>query len=176
VTSVEVEILSNTSVMVSWNGVDIEVSGYIIYYRQTLNGVREVENSLTVPNSVTSKMVENLSGDTIYIFQVAALDGDIVGRNSSITDKSIVLLSACTYACGRGFMWIHMHTYYLFIASTVAAATELNLNRTRDIYITASVTFALTAILLAATLLIFCCICRACYSDVDTKDKRGSYS
>ena len=88
VMNVEVEVVSDTSVRVSWNSVDIpEITGYTVYYNQTGNRKRQSEESITVPSSDNSVVIEGLLNNVEYQFQVAAiaeLDGDvIVGQRST---------------------------------------------------------------------------------------------
>lgn len=98
------KMLNVPSVRVSWDGVlhIPELSGYIIYYGQTRNGVKVTENSMNVSSSIYSAVVSDLVLDTIYIFQVAAtaeVNGlTITGERSHITDMSLVLFSGTTTA------------------------------------------------------------------------------
>ena len=80
--NVVVEVVSDTSVRVSWNIVDIpEITGYTIYYSQTGNRKRQSEESITVPSSDNSVVIEGLLNNVEYQFQVVAiaeLDGDVI--------------------------------------------------------------------------------------------------
>ena len=73
-----VEVVSATSIQVSWDRLDIpEISGYIVYYSQTGNS----EMATTVPSSKNSVTIDGLLTDVEYQFQVVAvaeLDGDVV--------------------------------------------------------------------------------------------------
>ena len=101
--NVEVEIVSDTSVMVSWDPINLQVTGYIVYYRNLRNA--STEAAIRVPNSVNSTVVENLVNNKIYIFQVAAFleyDGiELLGQNSSITDTSILLFLRLGMLCTK---------------------------------------------------------------------------
>ena len=88
VMNVEVEIVSDTSVRVSWDSIDIpEITGFIVYYKQTGNRKRQSEESITVPSSDNSVVIEGLLNNVEYQFQVVAiaeLDGDvIIGQRSN---------------------------------------------------------------------------------------------
>ena len=80
------EVVSATSIQVSWDRLDIpEITGYMVYYRQTGNS----EIFTTVPGSKNSVTIENLLMDVEYQFQVVALaelDGDVVmGERSNVS-------------------------------------------------------------------------------------------
>ena len=88
VMNVEVEVVSDTSVRVLWDSVDIpEITGYTVYYSQTGNRKRQSEESVTVPSSDNSVVIEGLLNNVEYQFQVVAiaeLDGDVItGQRSS---------------------------------------------------------------------------------------------
>ena len=78
--NVVVEIASDTSVRVSWDSVDIpEITGYTVYY--TGNRKRQSEESITVPSSDNSVVIEGLLNNVEYQLQVVAiaeLDGDVI--------------------------------------------------------------------------------------------------
>ena len=80
------EVLSATSIRVSWDRLDIsEITGYIVYYSQTGNS----EMVTRVPSSENSVTIENLFTDMEYQFQVVAvaeLNGDVVmGERSNVS-------------------------------------------------------------------------------------------
>ena len=80
------EVLSATSIQVSWDRLDIpEITGYIVYYSQTGNS----EMVTTVSSSENSVTIENLLTDVEYQFQVVAvaeLDGEVVmGERSNMS-------------------------------------------------------------------------------------------
>ena len=82
------EVLSATSIQVTWDQLDIpEITGYIVYYSQTGNSEMET----TVPSSENSVTIDNLLTDVEYQFQVVAvaeLDGDsdtIMGERSNVS-------------------------------------------------------------------------------------------
>ena len=94
--NVEVEMVSDTSVRVSWDSLDIpEITGYIVYYRET-ESVSESEESRTVSSSVNSVLVEELSSGVEYQFQVVAIaevEGAVsMGQRSVLNSKSIITL------------------------------------------------------------------------------------
>ena len=73
--NVEVEVVSDTSVRVSWDSVDIpEITGYTVYYSQTGNRKRQSEGSTTVPSSDNSVVIEGLLNNVEYQFQVVAME------------------------------------------------------------------------------------------------------
>ena len=97
--NVEVEVVSDTSVRVSWDSVDIpEITGYTVYYSQTGNRKRQSEESITVPSSDNSVVIEGLLNNVEYQFQVVAiaeLDGDvIIGQRSLLSRIVVVNMSA----------------------------------------------------------------------------------
>ena len=80
------EMLSATSIQVTWDQLDIpEITGYIVYYSQTGNS----EMITTVSGSENSVIIDNLLTNVEYQFQVVAvaeLDGDVVmGGRSKVT-------------------------------------------------------------------------------------------
>ena len=93
--NVVVEIVSDTSVRVSWDSVDIpEITGYTVYYSQTGNRKRQSEESITVPSSDNSVVIEGLLNNVEYQFQVVAiaeLDGDVIIGQRSIRMVTVKL-------------------------------------------------------------------------------------
>ena len=97
--------MSATSVIVSWDRLDIpEIMGYIVYYSQT--EIVATEQFVNVPSSQNSVLIEDLMTEVEYQFEVVAvaeLDGDVLmGERServvvSGTDSSqgVFLLHAC---------------------------------------------------------------------------------
>ena len=80
------EVVSATSIQVSWDRLDIpEITRYIVYYSQTGNS----EMVTTVPGSRNSMTIDNLLTNVEYQFQVVAvaeLDGDVVmGERSNVS-------------------------------------------------------------------------------------------
>ena len=131
VMNVEVEVVSDTSVRVSWDSVDIpEITGYTVYYSQTGNRKRQSEESITVSSSDNSVVIEGLLNNVEYQFQVVAiaeLDGDVImGQRSLLcnVERIVVALPTTTH--------------------------------TRDISITAVVSSLLTIILYTTVLLVGC--------------------
>ena len=96
VMNVEVEVVSDTSVRVSWDSVDIpEITGYTVYYSQTGNRKRQNEESITVPSSDNSVVIESLLNNMEYQFQVVAiaeLDGDVIIGQRSLQSGIVVAL------------------------------------------------------------------------------------
>ena len=94
--NLEVEVVSDTSVRVSWDSVDIpEITGYIVYYSQTGNRKRQSEESITVPSSDNSVVIEGLLNNVEYQFQVVAiaeLDGDVIMGQRSLLSGIVVAL------------------------------------------------------------------------------------
>ena len=101
ITQLEFDILSATSVRVSWDRLDIpEITGYIVYYRQIGNSELEVsiaELSVNISSSDTSVTIDNLISDMQYQFEVVAvaeLNGDVVIGQRSPTSSTILLRSS----------------------------------------------------------------------------------
>ena len=73
--NVVVEVVSATSVRVSWDRIDLpEITGYTVYYSQTGNRQRRQqsgEESVTVPSSASSVVIGDLESNVQYQFQVA---------------------------------------------------------------------------------------------------------
>ena len=84
-----VKVVSASSVRVTWVSVDIpEITNYTVYY-QTGNMERE---SVTVPSTTNSKMIEGLVTNEEYQFQVAAtvLDGGVATEQNISTPTTII--------------------------------------------------------------------------------------
>ena len=98
--NVEVEIVSDTSVKVSWDSVGIpEITGYTVYYSQTGNSKRQSEESITVPSSDNSVVIKGLLNNVEYQFQVVAiaeLDGDVIIGQRSLLSRIVVVLPTTT--------------------------------------------------------------------------------
>ena len=80
------EVLSATSVQVTWDQLDIpEITGYIVYNSQT--GSNEMKTM--VPGSKNSVIIDKLLTNVEYQFQVVAvaeLDGEVVtGERSNMS-------------------------------------------------------------------------------------------
>ena len=83
------EVVSATSIQVSWDRLDIrELTGYIVYYSQAGNS----EMNTTLSSSENSVAFNNLLTDVEYQFQVLAvaeLDGEtIMGERSNVSVSS----------------------------------------------------------------------------------------
>ena len=132
VMNVELKVLSDTSVRVSWDSVDIpEITGYTIYYSQTGNRKKQKsEEFITVSSSITSVVIEGLLNNVEYQFQVVAiaeLDGDVfIGQRSLLCNVERIVVALLTTT------------------------------HTRDISITAVVSFLLTIILYTTVMLVGC--------------------
>ena len=104
VMNVVVEVVSDTSVKVSWDSVDIpEITGFTVYYSQTGNRKRQGEGSITVPSSDNSVVIEGLLNNVEYQFQVVAiaeLDGDVImGQRSVLILSRVVVALPTTGTC-----------------------------------------------------------------------------
>lgn len=78
VLNVVVEVVSDDSVRVSWDRIDLpEIMGYRIYY-SLAGSAQNMTNSLSVPVSSNSVIVDSLVSEEIYIFQVTAI-ADVYG-------------------------------------------------------------------------------------------------
>ena len=91
------ESLSDTSVNVSWENVTVAgIVNYTVYYRPTQT-TEQSEQSVTVPSSEISVVIENLRVNVEYQFQVAAIAelGDVLylGQRSKMT--TVTLPSGC---------------------------------------------------------------------------------
>ena len=80
------EVVSVTSIQVSWDGLEIpELTGYIVYYSQAGNS----EMNTTISCSENSVTLNNLLTNEVYQFQVVAvaeLDGEtIMGERSNVS-------------------------------------------------------------------------------------------
>ena len=96
VVNVEVELVSDDSVRVSWDSVDLpEITGYTVYYRQT---TEENEEFTTLTNTMNSVLIGNLVTNVEYQFQVVAiaeLDGEVmIGQRSTLDAMSILTVLA----------------------------------------------------------------------------------
>ena len=82
VQNVLVEILTLTSVKVSWDRLDfLEITQYLVYYTQTENRKRQVESLVKVPATFGSVVISNLTSGRSYLFEVQAevvLDGIVI--------------------------------------------------------------------------------------------------
>ena len=90
VMNVEVEVLSATSVRVSWDRItDIDaISGYRVYYSPTESRRMQAEGSMDAPASESSVVIMGLSGGVEYQFHVVAIaefDGQEVEGERSVT-------------------------------------------------------------------------------------------
>ena len=99
ITQLEFDILSATSVRVSWDRLDIpEITGYIVYYSQTGNSeVSITELSVNISSSDTSITIDNLISDMQYKFEVVAvaeLNGDVAIGERSPSSSTILLRSS----------------------------------------------------------------------------------
>lgn len=102
--NIDVEMVSDHSVRVSWDRVDLpEITGYTVYYSQTEN--TDIGKSITVSSSMNSVVIEDLVSDVEYQFQVAAiaeLDEEvIVGQRSTLSAMSILTIPAVCIAKGK---------------------------------------------------------------------------
>ena len=94
-----IEIVSSTSVRVSWDRLDIpEITGYIVYYSQTGNSemvtTTYTEQSITVSNSTNFVVVPSLVNSAEYQFEVVAVaelngEGTVGQRSATITARVV---------------------------------------------------------------------------------------
>ena len=139
VMNVRVEELTSTSVRVSWDRIDImEITNYTVYYSATGN-----EQSVTVPSSQNSVVVDDLLSDVDYQFQVAAvalLYGDVrvMGQRSELPLRKslsgIIIITQCMgliLTCYLDFVFT-AETYRrdIAIAVVVSVLLALVLNNT----------------------------------------------
>ena len=91
-----VELVSTSSVKVSWESINNPmIINYTVYYYLLIGNCKE-ENNVTIPSSMNSIVIRNLTGSviTIYQFQVAAtaeINGEIVmGGRSEVRISEMV--------------------------------------------------------------------------------------
>ena len=104
VTGVMVEQLTATSVRVSWDEIPVDGVMYRVYYSQTGNRKRQSEESITVPSSNNSVVIEGLLNNVEYQFQVVAiaeLDGDVI-----MGQRSMIIVVFPTTATNSGCLLI----------------------------------------------------------------------
>ncbi len=78
--NVEVEVVSDDSVRVSWDSIDLpEITGYVVHYSLTRGDNTTIERSVKVSNA-NSVLIGFLVTEMEYLFQVSALgeDGDVL--------------------------------------------------------------------------------------------------
>ena len=91
---IQLEVLSATTVNVSWDRLDIpEITGYIVYYSQTMNSeMVPIQHFINVFSSTNFVLLTDLTSDIEYQFDVVAvaeLDGDTVmgSRSDNFTER-----------------------------------------------------------------------------------------
>ena len=91
---IQLEVLSATSVRVSWDRFDIpEITGYIVYYSQTMNSeMVPTQHFINVFSSTNFVLLTDLTSGAEYQFEVVAvaeLDGDTVmgERSDNFTER-----------------------------------------------------------------------------------------
>ncbi len=91
--NVEVEVVSDDSIRVSWESIDLpEIVGYIVYYN-SVSGRTNEASTKNVSSSILSTIISGLMSGEIYYFQVSAVaDGDIKGRKSLIDGASVTII------------------------------------------------------------------------------------
>ena len=74
VQNVGVEVLSGSSVRVTWDNPGSQgISNYVVYYRQTSNRKRQTqEMNVVVPATASSARIDNLEYGAVYVFEVVA--------------------------------------------------------------------------------------------------------
>ena len=99
-----VEPVSTSSVRVSWESIDNPIIiNYTVYYYLLIGSCKE-ENNVTIPSSMNSIIIRNLTGSVItdYQFQVAAtaeINGEVImGERSEVRMSEVVpsLPTICT--------------------------------------------------------------------------------
>ena len=96
---IRLEVLSATSVRVSWDRLDLtEITGYILYYSQTGNSeMVPTQHFINVASSTNFIFLTDLTSNVEYQFEVVAvaeLDGDVVvGERSNKYTKRLTLTS-----------------------------------------------------------------------------------
>ena len=112
VMNVQVEFVSDSSVRVTWDSIDNSmITNYTVYYflNVTEDYEAEVNESIIVPSSVNSVVIENLTESNItdYQFQVAAtteINGEVIMGARSDAVRSMMppttqISKANTTAC-----------------------------------------------------------------------------
>ena len=102
ITQLEFDVLSASSVRVSWDRLDIpEITGYIVYYTVSQIGNSDeksnTELSVNITSPDTSVTIDNLISDMQYQFEVVAvaeLNGDVAIGQRSPTSSTILLHSS----------------------------------------------------------------------------------
>ena len=74
VENIELEVLSDTSVRISWDNSGFQaITDFVVYYRQTGSRKRQtLESSVVVSKEVTSITINNLVSAAEYVFEVVA--------------------------------------------------------------------------------------------------------
>ena len=96
---IQLEVLSATSVRVSWDRFDIpEITGYIVYYSQTMNSeMVPTQHFINVFSSTNFVLLTDLTSGAEYQFEVVAvaeLDGDtVMGERSDNFTERLTLTS-----------------------------------------------------------------------------------
>ena len=102
-TNVRVETIGDTSVQVSWEIINIsDITHYTVFYNAVENKKRQLnEQSVNVPSSQNSVVIDNLQRNVAYTFQVAVIvqkeDTILTGNRSLITPSSIRASPASMY-------------------------------------------------------------------------------
>ena len=126
--NVEVEVVSDSSVRVSWDRIALpEITGYRVYYSETGS---EEEVFVTVPSSADSVVVGDLLNDVEYQFQVAAIAlHTITGQRSPILRTTVALHTEATTITTSSSQVVAVVTgvVVFIIVLAIAAATLLAL-------------------------------------------------
>ena len=98
-TNVRVETVGDTSVQVSWEIINIsDMTHYTVFYNAVMRQLNE--QSVDVPSSQNSVVIDNLRRNVAYTFQVAVIvqkeDTILTGNRSLITPSSIRASPAST--------------------------------------------------------------------------------
>ena len=104
------EVLSATSVKVSWELLDIpEITGYIVHYSQT--GDITIEQSMNVTNTTSFVVITDLTSNVQYQFEVVAvaeLDEEVV-----IGERSVELVTVTPTASATK-RWLKSKSNFTF--------------------------------------------------------------
>ena len=93
---ISAELLPDASVNVSWESFTLSgIVYYTIYYRPIETMGNQIDQSVTVPSSESSVVIEDLMADVEYLFEVVAiaeLEGHLFPGERSLNDTLLVVL------------------------------------------------------------------------------------
>ena len=126
VQNVQVEVVTTTSVKVTWNNSDFQgITNFVVYYRQTGNTMRQFdEMNIVVPVSSNSVTIDNLEYGGVYVFEVVArvtlgdesVEGSRAGPGSLIISTTLLAVDPqqCTLSSSHSELYIQ-YTIWLNI-------------------------------------------------------------